>query len=69
MTYIKGFLAGTGSAVLAMAAFTVLYCWSVSARSGHPGQVAVDVSLIFNNLWFRLFGLVAFAVGWYIGSK
>ncbi len=69
MTYVKGFLAGTGSAVLAIAVFTVVYCWSVNSRSGHPGEVALDVTLLLNNLWFRLFGLLAFGVGWYIGSK
>lgn len=69
MFYLKGFLAGTGGAVLAMAVFTIVFCWSISARSGHSGEVAVDITLLLNSVWFRLFGLVAFAGGWYISTK
>ncbi len=67
MTYLKGFLAGTGSAFLAMIVFSVAFIWNVNRA--HGGGAFVSVTVILMNPLFWLFTLAAFASGYYISTK
>jgi hypothetical protein len=67
MTYLKALLAGTGSAFLAMAVFSVVFIWNVNRT--HGGGVFVTVGAILMNPLFWLFILAAFAGGCYISTK